>query len=151
MQSCPLTNREYSNKYSLKSNCYLLIGSCVAQWWILGMAMLHLLRRPTLHPGPWCAPSSIAVAYPPFEIITHKYSLSSYIFPALKQLNFSSARPTGLNGHLIIRDSTPTSCQKGSYLHNDSPVIQWIKFNNGLGKQHHNPSIQLQTICAVCW
>ena len=120
------------------------ICSVVRRWVLVERSICILL--------PWCAPfagSSISVDYQPFKIITHKYSLSSYIFPALNQLNFSSARPTGLNGHLIIRDSTPTSCQKGSYLHNDRPVIEWIKFNNGLGKQHHNPSIQLQTMCCM--
>ena len=117
----------------------------IVRRWVLVVRSICILL-------PWCAPfagSSIAVDYQPFKIITHKYSLSSYIFPALNQLNFSSARPTGLNGHLIIRDSTPTSCQKGSYLHNDSPVIEWIKFNNGLGKQHRNPSIPLQTMCCM--
>ena len=32
-------------------------------------------------------------------------------------------RPTGLNGHLSIRDCTPNSFQKGAYLHINSPVI----------------------------
>ena len=31
-------------------------------------------------------------------------------------------RPTGLNGHLSIRDFTLTSCQKGSYLYINSPI-----------------------------
>ena len=29
--------------------------------------------------------------------------------------------------------------QKGSYLHINSPIIELIKINNGIGKQHHNP------------
>ena len=33
-------------------------------------------------------------------------------------------RPTGLNGHLSIRDFTPTSCQKGSYLYINNPIIE---------------------------
>ena len=33
-------------------------------------------------------------------------------------------RPTGLNGHLSIRDFTLTSCQKGSYLYINSPIIE---------------------------
>ena len=33
-------------------------------------------------------------------------------------------RPTGLNGHLSIRDFTLTSCQKGSYLYINSPIIK---------------------------
>ena len=32
-------------------------------------------------------------------------------------------RPTGLNGHLSIRDFTLNSCQKGAYLHINSPII----------------------------
>ena len=51
-------------------------------------------------------------------------------------------RPTGPNGHLSIRDSTPTSCQKGSYLHINSHIIEKIKINNGLGKKHYNPLMQ---------
>ena len=35
----------------------------------------------------------------------------------------------GLNGHLSIRDCTPTSCQKGSNLHINSPIIE---LSNGL-------------------
>ena len=33
-------------------------------------------------------------------------------------------RPTGLNGHLSIRDFTLASCQKGSYLYIISPIIE---------------------------
>ena len=33
-------------------------------------------------------------------------------------------RPTGGNGYLSISDSTLTSCQKGSYLHIISPIIE---------------------------
>ena len=33
-------------------------------------------------------------------------------------------RPTGLNGHLSIRDFTMTSFQKGSYLYINSPIIE---------------------------
>ena len=32
-------------------------------------------------------------------------------------------RTTGLNGHLSIRDFTLNSCQKGAYLHINSPII----------------------------
>ena len=35
----------------------------------------------------------------------------------------SNKRPTGLNGHLSIRDFTLNSCQKGAYLHINSPII----------------------------
>ena len=33
-------------------------------------------------------------------------------------------RTMGLNGHLSIRDSTPTSCHQVSYLHINSPIIE---------------------------
>ena len=33
-------------------------------------------------------------------------------------------RPTGLNGHMSIRDFTLTACQKGSYLYINSPIIE---------------------------
>ena len=47
-------------------------------------------------------------------------------------------RPTGLNGHLSIRDFTLNSCQKGAYLHINNPIIIIkIKINNCIGKQHH--------------
>ena len=50
-------------------------------------------------------------------------------------------RPTGLNGHLSIRDFTLTSCQKGSYLNINSPIKELMKINDGIGKQHHTPLI----------
>ena len=31
--------------------------------------------------------------------------------------------PTGLNGHLSIKDFTLNSCQKGAYLHINRPII----------------------------
>ena len=40
-------------------------------------------------------------------------------------------RPTGPYGHLRIRDCTLTSCQKGSYLHVNRPIIVQININNG--------------------
>ena len=49
-------------------------------------------------------------------------------------------RPTCLNGHLSIRDFTLTSCQKGAYLHINSPIIE--KINYGIEKQHLNPLTQ---------
>ena len=51
-------------------------------------------------------------------------------------------RPTCLNGHLSIRDFTLTSCQKGSYLYINSPIIEYMKINDGIGKQHQNPLTQ---------
>ena len=40
-------------------------------------------------------------------------------------------RPMGLNAHLSFNDCTLTSCQKGSYLHINSLIINQIKINNG--------------------
>ena len=55
-------------------------------------------------------------------------------------------RPTGLNGHLSIRDFQLTSCQRGSYLYINSPSQ---KINDGIGKQHHNPLTQQQSTCCI--
>ena len=49
----------------------------------------------------------------------------------------NNKRPTGLNGHLSIRDFTLTSCQKGSYLYINIPIIEQMKINHGKGMQHH--------------
>ena len=54
----------------------------------------------------------------------------------------TNKRPTGLNCHLSIRDLTPTSCQKVSYLYINSPIIELMKINDGIGKQHHNTLTQ---------
>ena len=55
----------------------------------------------------------------------------------------SNKRPTGLNSHLSIRDFTLNFCQKGAYLHINSPIIIIkIKINNCIGKQHHYPFTQ---------
>ena len=46
------------------------------------------------------------------------------------QCRLANKRPTGLNGHLSIRDSTLTSCQKGSYQqlhHRKNKNQQWHK------------------------
>ena len=42
----------------------------------------------------------------------------------VKQMFKLNKRPTGLNGHLSIRDFTLTSCQKGSYLYINNPIIE---------------------------
>ena len=43
----------------------------------------------------------------------------------VKLKNNLNKRPTGLHGHLSIRDFTLTSCQKGSYLYIIiSPIIE---------------------------
>ena len=62
------------------------------------------------------------------------------------QCRLANKRPTGLNGHLSIRDSTLTSCQKGTYLHINSYIIEKIKINNGIRKHLYNPLIQLHAI-----
>ena len=36
---------------------------------------------------------------------------------------FSNKRPTGLKGHPSFRDFTLTTCQRGTYLHINSPII----------------------------
>ena len=54
-------------------------------------------------------------------------------------------RPTGIKDHLSIRDSTLNSCQKGSYLQFNRPIIEHIKINNGSkGKLHYIPFLQNQ-------
>ena len=63
-------------------------------------------------------------------------------FNSFNPLN--NKRPTGLNSHLSIRDFTLTSCQKGSYLYINSPIIEKMKINYGIGKQHHNPLTEYQ-------
>ena len=58
-------------------------------------------------------------------------------------------RPTWLNGHLSIRDSTLTSCQKGSLiliLHIDRSIFKKIKINSGRGQLHYNPLKQQQSL-----
>ena len=46
----------------------------------------------------------------------------------------TNKRPTGLNGHLSIRDFTLTSFQKGAYLHINSPIIITNKNQKLYGK-----------------
>ena len=41
-------------------------------------------------------------------------------------------RPTGLNGHLSIQDFTLTSFQTIN-----SPIIEKLKIDSGIGKQHY--------------
>ena len=57
-------------------------------------------------------------------------------------------RPICLIIHLSIRDFTLTSCQRGSYLYINSPIIEYMKINDGIGKQHRNPLTQCNQ-CAV--
>ena len=40
-----------------------------------------------------------------------------------RDINKLNKRPQGLNGHLSNRDFTLNSCQKGAYLHINSPII----------------------------
>ena len=61
-------------------------------------------------------------------LILHLFSLSMPSKASLLQLSpFSddkeNKRPTGFNGHQSIRDFTLNSCQKGAYLHINSPII----------------------------
>ena len=39
-------------------------------------------------------------------------------------IDMSNKRSTGLNGHLSIQDFARTSCQRGSYLYINSPIIE---------------------------
>ena len=60
------------------------------------------------------------------------YLTTNYQLIHVKKLPFpfkpkKEKRPNGLNGHLSIRDSTLTSCQKGSYLHINRTIIEQIK------------------------
>ena len=68
-------------------------------------------------------------------------------------------RPTGLKDHLSIRDSTLTSCQKGSYLHINGIIIEQININNGRGTPVPrdmkysiwiDPSLIIITMYSVC-
>ena len=51
-------------------------------------------------------------------------------------------RPTDLNGHKSIRNVTLHSCQKGSYLHINNPIIERINFNRG--ELHSNLFVKIQ-------
>ena len=58
------------------------------------------------------------------------YLTTNYQLIHVKKLPFpfkpkKEKRPNGLNGHLSIRDSTLTSCQKGSYWHISCPIIEY--------------------------
>ena len=55
-------------------------------------------------------------------------------------------RPMDLNGHLSIRDSTLTSCQKGSYLQINSPIKFKIIINNDRVKLQCNLLKQSESI-----
>ena len=79
------------------------------------------------------------MAFKAFKII----KLISDDVPRAKiDVNNIDKGPTGRNGHLSIRDFTLNSCQKGAYLHINSPIIIIIKINNCIGKQHHYPLTQ---------
>ena len=81
------------------------------------------------------------------DLPTQFFSPVSFIFPKnlcliMRVLELINKRATGLNGHLSIRDFTLTSCQKGSYLYINRPMIEEMKINNGIGEMHHNPLTQ---------
>ena len=50
--------------------------------------------------------------------------ISNKVANAFKGFHIYNKRPTDLNGHLRIRDFTLTSCQKGSYLYINNPIIE---------------------------
>ena len=55
------------------------------------------------------------IMYMDLMIDVIKYVTNIYYF---------NKRPTGPKGHLSIRNSTLTYCQKGSYLHITSPIME---------------------------
>ena len=56
-------------------------------------------------------------------------------------------RPVGLTGHLSI--TSLRNCQKGSYLHIITHIIEYTKINNGKIRLHSYPSIQKQLIFCI--
>ena len=64
------------------------------------------------------------------KLCTNLY-MYQYLLCTTPTLSLKNKRPTCLNSHLSIRDSTLTSCQKGSYFHIYRPIIEHIKINNG--------------------
>ena len=61
------------------------------------------------------------------------------------KLKRKNKRPTGFNGHLSKRDFTLTFCQKGSYLHNNSPIMEKIK----VSYQYYKSLTQQQSMCCI--
>ena len=77
------TSKKYPTHWTSQLHPSCASIHCVVHWWILGVC-----SSCTIILG--CAPhaaSSITVDNQPFNIITYKYSLSSYNFLALYQLN----------------------------------------------------------------
>ena len=58
------------------------------------------------------------------ESLYTQYFQNFYLLLTEFEFNLLNKRPTGLNGHLSIRDFTLTSCQKGSYLYINVPIIE---------------------------
>ena len=67
---------------------------------------------------------------------------SGNYFNSGRYFDSSCNRPTDLNGHMSIRNVTLHSCQKGSYLHINKPIIEWINFNRG--ELHSNLLVKMQ-------
>ena len=60
---------------------------------------------------------------------------------------FTNKRPTGLNDHLSIRDSTLISCRRTHINFAYQQLQHRIKkINNGIGKQNYNPLLQQQSM-----
>ena len=59
-----------------------------------------------------------------FVLDTHDIADPKVVQTVRNTEQIGNKRPTGLNGHLSIRDFTLTSCQKGSYLYINSPIIE---------------------------
>ena len=58
-----------------------------------------------------------------YEVCVKYAILIKGVPPTLITMLILNKRPTGLNGHLSIRDFTLYSCQKGAYLHLSSIII----------------------------
>ena len=121
-------NTKYEGKTQLTRH-----SSFIRQWILVVRSICIVIPCCARH-----AASSIAGDYQPFNIITYWYSLSSYNFPALYQLNIFLTRPTGLKGHPSIRDSTLTSCQG---------VVKLTNFGT-LFLGHH---YFIQSFSYLCW
>ena len=100
----------------------------------LNYTSLHIITK-----DPWAPLLTYeSVPYAKTSLSTQSYEKLVKRGKISKNLHLKfNKRPTGLNGHLSIRDFTLNSCQKGAYLHLSSIII--INKNQQLyRKQHHN-------------
>ena len=120
-----------SNSSSAKAVAVSLLRACM-----FCINTLSLMRpcifsnASSLYPsiGPWNFMSSTCINNIDF-IKIKKISVQRYIFTdhcnsVVVHIKKKNKRLLGLNRHLSIRDSTTTSCQKGSYLNVNRPIIE---------------------------